>query len=268
MDGEREQEADAIGVMRRCFVVGSPRSGTTLVQAHLAAHPAVWSLPETHFFHRLEPYRYGPRGTLVRRGAEKLLVELSEQVGRPWVVSPRPTLASYVRRFAAILDEAAAAEGASAWVEKTPGHLHYLNLIHRYIPDAVFVHVTRSGPDVVASIVQVTREHPEGWDGARSIEVAAARWRNDMKITEVRRNEPSHAIVRYEDLVEGQDALLPLWRLLDVPAVEVDHRASADSVIRPSESWKRDVGANVSQLPSRFASLTEEERKRIVDLVG
>ena len=32
------------------FIVGSARSGTTLLQSMLASHPEVYSFPETHFF--------------------------------------------------------------------------------------------------------------------------------------------------------------------------------------------------------------------------
>jgi len=39
--------------MRRTFVVGCPRSGTTLVQAMIARHPDVFSLHETFFFESL-----------------------------------------------------------------------------------------------------------------------------------------------------------------------------------------------------------------------
>lgn len=36
--------------MQRTFIVGCPRSGSTLMQAMLAHHPVVLILPETAFF--------------------------------------------------------------------------------------------------------------------------------------------------------------------------------------------------------------------------
>src|SRR4051794_7029657 len=38
------------GLDRPIFVVGAPRSGTTLVQCILSANSQAYSLPETHFF--------------------------------------------------------------------------------------------------------------------------------------------------------------------------------------------------------------------------
>ena len=38
---------------QRIFLVGCPRSGTTLLQSLLAAHPDITSFPESHFFRHL-----------------------------------------------------------------------------------------------------------------------------------------------------------------------------------------------------------------------
>jgi len=40
----------AAGIKTRAFLVGCPRSGTTLLQAMLFAHPEIYSFPETNFF--------------------------------------------------------------------------------------------------------------------------------------------------------------------------------------------------------------------------
>jgi hypothetical protein len=40
--------------MKRIFLVGAPRSGTTILQSLLAAHPEVISFPESKFFHYLQ----------------------------------------------------------------------------------------------------------------------------------------------------------------------------------------------------------------------
>ena len=39
--------------MKRIFLVGAPRSGTTILQSLLAAHPKITSFPETKFFQYL-----------------------------------------------------------------------------------------------------------------------------------------------------------------------------------------------------------------------
>ncbi|MGL4503377.1 MAG: sulfotransferase family protein, partial [Planktothrix sp.] len=42
-------------IKNRIFLVGCPRSGTTLLQSLLAAHPQIASFPESHFFQSLAP---------------------------------------------------------------------------------------------------------------------------------------------------------------------------------------------------------------------
>ena len=37
-------------VKERVFIVGVPRSGTTLIQSLLASHPQIETFPESHFF--------------------------------------------------------------------------------------------------------------------------------------------------------------------------------------------------------------------------
>lgn len=254
--------------MRRCFVVGSPRSGTTLVQALLASHPNVWSLPETHFFRRVEVYRRGPRGLLVEPGADALLREISSSVGVRHPFRPRwLTIGRCIRRFATILDTAAAAEGARVWVEKTPGHLNYIPLIARFLPDARYVHVTRQGADVVASVVQVTREHP-GWDGARSIDEAAERWRADIAATRQYDGTPGHSIVCYEELAADPVSVLrPVWELLEVEEISPDHRAGIAALISDREPWKQSLLGPIAR-SSRLADFNPEERALIVTLTG
>ncbi|MEQ8960988.1 MAG: sulfotransferase [Coleofasciculus sp. C2-GNP5-27] len=57
----------------RIFLVGCPRSGTTLLQSLLAAHPQIASFPESHFFRHLIP-EFEPK---------RRLLGLSSRRGKP-----------------------------------------------------------------------------------------------------------------------------------------------------------------------------------------
>ena len=59
------------------FIVGFARSGTTLCQRLVSEHLGLPTLPETHFFERLDKYK--PRDRYISpQGARGLLKELSE----------------------------------------------------------------------------------------------------------------------------------------------------------------------------------------------
>ncbi len=69
--------------MQRIFIVGCPRSGTTLLQSVLAAHHDVFSLPETAFFCSVRPSRWVFRRLgLVSRLARRILVRIALDHGR------------------------------------------------------------------------------------------------------------------------------------------------------------------------------------------
>jgi tetratricopeptide (TPR) repeat protein len=120
------------------FVVGMPRSGTTLLEQIIAAHPDVAAGGELDFVN-------GPlRGQLERLtgkpfpfGFETLSSEHLD------------TLAgSYGRRIAAI------ARGRRFVTDKTPGNYHVLGLLRVLFPDAPIIHMRRDPMDTCFSILQ------------------------------------------------------------------------------------------------------------------
>ena len=265
-------------IVTRVFVVGCPRSGTTLVQSLLAAHPDVASFPETHFFHRLRAFRLRfPRPHVVRGDERRTLEDLLGQIGRPDLVTRLPEHASargWIDVFVRTLDAVAEDAGATVWVEKTPGHLGYVDRIAKTVPHAHFVHIVRRGPDVVASMVEASRAHPEGWGGARQAEDAAKRWLRDVAKTEACAGEAAHVVVCYERLVAdpGGEATRLCEALGLAPAASlVDDRASAaEGLVGEDERWKAGVFEEVRSAPAgKFETLlSPEERRRVLAILG
>ena len=207
----------------RTFLVGCPRSGTTLLQSLLFGHPDVISFPETFFFiHALNDqgklHRLGLASVGARRGLESLAqLGLIHPCHRHRWAAVR-TERSCARIFTAALDGAAARADNALWLEKTPSHLHRVAAIESYVPRAKFVHMVRRGTAVVASLYDVTHRHAEAWGGPRDIDDCARRWRHDVRLSLVHAGKPNHAFVAYEDLVADPDAvLMRLCRFLELP---------------------------------------------------
>jgi hypothetical protein len=141
----------------RLFLVGCPRSGTTLLQSLVAAHPQVASFPESHFFTRIISSRPVLRhlglASLRARPQFTLLLDL---LGRPELRTCLPRLAvsprQYARAFTTVLDTVAREQHKQAWLEKTPRHLEYIDDISALVSNAKFIHLIRNGADVVASL--------------------------------------------------------------------------------------------------------------------
>ncbi len=242
--------------MQRVFIVGCPRSGTTLVQALLARYPGVHSFPETGFFEALfggmerrwndagaknHTHWYHRLGIAHARGWRRLR-EL-EQEFRALRVGPTPhTVGACIRRYIALLDNCARSSGCSIWVEKTPNHLVYVDDIARHVPDAKFIHVLRNGEDVVASIVDADLDNPtRAFHGG--IKRWVGRWNRAVELQLACLGAERHHVLCLEDIVEDFSRE---WQRL-CAFLELDSSAPlsptpSSSIANISdEPWKRDA---------------------------
>lgn len=233
----------------RVFLVGCPRSGTTLLQTLLAAHPSVVSFPETHFFSRVRAAYWPLRkiGLASRRGRRRL-VEFFEEIDRP-DLAPSGVAPITVRGSTGTLidglDRIAREHDASAWIEKTPIHLHYIPLIERHLSDARFIHIVREGIDVVASLYEVTQRFPERWGGERNIDRCIDRWKQDVEHTLHHVSRPHHTAVEYETLLRRPEPVLrDLCTFLGLDYEERmlgEYAAGASDLYLEQEEWKSNV---------------------------
>ena len=253
--------------MQRAFIVGCPRSGTTLVQAMLARHPDVFSLQETRIFEALlggVPARWGDRGAragrrwyhragLAQAWGRARLRELEQAYGTGRPRRPEPVRwTACVRRYVALLDHAAEAAGKSHWVEKTPNHLLFLDEINARIPDARFVHVLRDGADVIASLTDADL-HQQTTAFAGGVAQWTRRWNHAMQLHRAHMDDPRHLLLCLEDLVadpagewERLRRFLQLEEAVPLPASAGSAVADAQA-----EPWKRDAIAGIVDRPAR-----------------
>jgi hypothetical protein len=160
----------------RVFLVGCPRSGTTLLQALLGAHKDIASFPESHVFFK------GPRlrtrlapGLVARRNLDRFAREA--QAG---ALYKRRRLAlrqqTYQRDLIRLLDEFTRQREKRLWIEKTPNHVLSIPAIRRLVPSSLFIHLVRDGRAVVASLYDVTKTHANVWGSAYTIERCIVEW--------------------------------------------------------------------------------------------
>jgi sulfotransferase family protein len=267
------------------FLVGSPRSGTTLLQSLLFAHPAVLSFPETFFFAKVVPSpreRWRSRVGLASAGAIEVLHDLDALGVDPVPTGFRPvTVGQYARLFLRRMEASARRAQASLWLEKTPDHLRYLQTIERHLPEAKTVHIIRSGDAVVASLYDVKRKHPDVWripaDPSELVEV----WKSNLHRSHACIGRQNHAFVSYERLVEDTEAVLSgLCAFLGLPGdsttVErlladydsASHRVSqrlsgaGDAVGLVEEPWKATVAAPITNRNgSKFEALFDSDEQ-------
>ena len=184
---------------RPIFVVGSPRSGTTLLRDLLRAHPRLTFGWETAVVPELYELHGDPAD---ERAARRLARDLLASVGfARFATGLRPDDLAHHRTFAALVSDLYAArarrEGKPRWGDKTPFYACSIPVLRTIFPDAQVVHLIRDGRDVVASLLR------QPWGPARAL-AAAELWRDTVTAGRSGgRTLPAGAYVelRYEDLV-------------------------------------------------------------------
>lgn len=277
----REREIE-----RRIFVVGVPRSGTTLVQSLLAAHDEVASSTESHFFDR--HFRLVPgmpsRALLVRDPDPEVrsFLQANDALwddGDPlrWLDDPPerascmplpwpPRADAMARRLLELLDDLALCQSRAIWAEKTPAHLRYVPFLERVAvdgPDPRFVHVVRNGLETVASLYQASKL----WERAYGVDECARRWNREVRLSLARSGSARDVFVFYEELVTDPEAATRrLFGELDLgwqPDVLERYGEALARVVTPEELWKAGGGRDIEPSPTSRESLTAEHRNRV-----
>lgn len=271
----------------RIFVVGVPRSGTTLLQSLLAAHSRVASFTESHFFSR--HFRFLPGSSVavlardptarVREFLEENRVSPSAVAGAieerladalpPKLLLPLGTR-GVARELLRGLDDLARDRSCSNWVEKTPRHLRYVPFLERLAgPEqrTRFVHVIRNGMETVASLFTASKH----WERSYDLDACVARWNGDVAFSLGRSTSDADRFVFYEELTSQPEAVLErLLAGLDLdwePEILDRYAQGSEHLVRPDETWKSGIGGGVRPSATSERALDSQQRQRVSRLL-
>ncbi len=258
----------------RVFLVGCARSGTTLLQSLLGAHPQIATFPETHFFQRAVPGRRLARAIgLSSRYAPIQVHQFLLEAGHLNLEPLYPLRSLFLRRstagFIRILDAIAQEQNRSIWLEKTPGHLYHIETIEALVPEVKFIHLIRAGRDVTASLYAITREYDNAWDHPMTVDECIYWWVDAIPRSAKYVGRPGHYYVRYENLVEQtREVLVPICQFL---GLEYDdemltrYPKVAREITGQHEPWKLGAESPINKRVARsFESVFNEEQRRYI----
>lgn len=193
------------------FVIGNPRSGTTILRLMLTCHQNIVIPPECGFavwlFSRYKDWIYQHKYVQLSRLVDdvmscrkietwgidrgELLDYLKQKSPSDW-----PQAVSFIYEYYGILQ----GSDFTRWGDKNNFYLNHIHVIKEMFPDAFFIHIVRDGRDVACSYKRLNRLALNSKYSPRfpkSIEEIADSWRqNIMTIL------TAFEVFDFEDVVE------------------------------------------------------------------
>ncbi|MFB6347649.1 MAG: sulfotransferase [bacterium] len=205
------------------FIVGAPRSGTTLLSKILNEHSDIHITIETHFFEEVLP-QLNPRATKPTEVAETLINvhkshlsssqkgpelegifqdELVHRLNRA-EQTPSAILNTYLKYHAEI-------RGKTRIGEKTPRHAFHLGQIRTMYPESPVLLCARDGRDFLASYKAKHRNSPEGNESKDIYHpvITSMLWRGSVQsMLQFTENDRLNHLINYENLIENPSQII------------------------------------------------------------
>lgn len=190
------------------FIVGMPRSGTTLTEQIIASHPEVFGAGELPYF----PEIVQGKQTIETRGQH------------------------YVERLRAL------APGARRIIDKMPENYFHLGMIHLALPNARIIHIERNPLDTCLSCFTHLFSHPQEYTYDlyelgrfyREYSLLMDHWRTVLP-------KGSFCTIRYEELVDDVDT--QARRMIDYCGLEWN-----DACLAPHKTKRNIRTASITQV--------------------
>ena len=187
---------------RRIFIIGLPRSGTTLVERILTAHSGVQALGELKTF-----------GAAVKRitGTKTPRLLDAETIAAAAGLDPQSFADWYTTETAYLHD------GSAFTIDKLPNNHEYAGLIRLAFPDAIVVHVRRDTMDSLFGAYKLLFSQAHRWSYSQEhLAQHYDRYRRVMDYWRACLRDSGHPLVEIalEDLIREPEA--QIRRLLDL----------------------------------------------------
>ncbi len=199
---------EKIGSLPIFFIIGRPRTGTTLIRTLFDAHPNIIIPPECAFIINLYP-KYGR----VKNWDEKKLLSFYRDVQQQrkfasWQINPeklknelleckgkntfREVIKVVYSNYSSLFNK----NKIITLGDKNPVYSIHIKSLFKVFPDAKYIHLTRDYRDNILSILKVDFEAP-------LIPLIAYRWRySAINILKIKKKSPAQFYtISYEDFV-------------------------------------------------------------------
>ncbi|MCB0283070.1 MAG: sulfotransferase [Calditrichae bacterium] len=253
-----------MNVLTPVFIIGNPRSGTTLLRLMLTSHPEIMIPPECGF--AMWFYDKYKKHDFSNDSEIKLSAFLDDLVTAKkiehWRIDRnklfrflgecKPQTYAEVVAYVYIFYGKSISKEFSIWGDKNNFYLKYVDQIKELFPGAYFIHIVRDGRDIACSYRKIMKQKidsdyaPKFPDNIKDI---ADDWTNNLKAiydSFKRINFDNVLELRYEDLVlNPEETLKKVCELIGMqyhPGMLNYHELSEEKGGEPREfmQWKAD----------------------------
>ena len=207
------------------FILGVPRSGTTLLRLLLNAHSKIAICGEIHFFDQVkEIQKRLPElnkdnleqffSLLNNTYSLQKLTRKDELFANVKKLLLKEEKISYEKFYLYLMQEYATLDNKKIIGEKTPQNIRYVNDIYKIFPNAKIIHIIRDPRAAIASMLKVD------WT-ANDVIINTLKWKIDILFSqEYEKNPLNFKEIHYEDLIKFPEKTLK--ELCDFIGVEYE----------------------------------------------
>lgn len=232
------------------FIVGVPRSGTTLLAAMLSAHSRLSCGTETRFFRFLsqvdagqltDPVYWPDSATDFLFNVKLVDTPVPEHYGfgkeqvRTFL---NERFASVPTILSSLTEQFMIREGKERWMEKSPEHLLFVRDIRRYFPQSPIIRIVRDPRDVALSLNKAP------WAPSDFLDAILLWCKYDQASWEFFQEDQNTLTIHYETLLYSPEKeLLKVCDFIgeSFELTMLDTSKSADNLITKKDSWHRIV---------------------------
>jgi hypothetical protein len=271
------------------FILGNPRSGTTLLRLMLTSHPDICIPPECGFLQWLHS-DFGSwqlQDSKDSRQIEQFVSALFEtKKFETWELHPTKIGAairihqpkSYPELVALIYKTYANTKNKNGtiWGDKNNYYIKHLPLLLNLFPEAFIIHIVRDVRDVICSYIELGERNLRSQYSPKltsePIQIAKEWIENNLAVTKnLRLSDKNLHVVRYEDLVANPElSLNKACNFLNISytSTMLDYSKLVTSEnLEPAEflEWKEKVAQNIDD--SRVGRYKKELKLETINSV-